>query len=266
MTAVRSRNARHSNVTRFQFPFNSIGGWFRTLLRAGPSSAVVLLCCCLPAIPVRAQPILPQEDPENERKLGAWYDETLSIGLSPNRSLEFAFHQRFDEGGTNLFAYFFTGGMEFRPRSWLAILPAYRYIRYPPDATTTHENRLMLTITTSVTRGRWRPILRTRIEGRIPENRIASARIRFRPGIEYTLPLRMRRPPVVIINNEFFVVPGRNSFSSNSAYTQNRFQAGVRFSISESFAVRPYYMRQWVNPATGWDSNGVIGLSVAVKL
>jgi hypothetical protein len=233
----------------------------------------MLLCCCLSAIPARAQPILPDQDPENDRRLGAWYDETLSIGLSSNRSLEFAFHQRFDEGGTNLFVYFFTGGMEFRPRSWLAILPAYRYMRYPDDRTTSFENRLMLTITTAPRRGvslvgkrdRFRPVLRTRFEGRFPENRIASARIRFRPGVEYTLPLPMKRQPVAVINNEFFIVPGRNSFSSGGSYTQNRFQAGVRFPITEFFSARLYYMLQSVHPPRGWDGNGVIGLSLGFR-
>jgi hypothetical protein len=224
----------------------------------------LLLFCCL-AIPAIAQPLLPQEDPENERKLGAWFDETISIGLSEQRSLEFAFHQRLDEGGTNLFVYFFTGGMEFRPRPWLAILPAYRYIRYPGDTFTSYENRLMLNVTLTATRGQWRPILRIRIEGRFPQNRIASARVRFRPGVEYTLPLRMKRPPVVVVNNEFFIVPGTNSFASGSDFTQNRFQAGVRLPITDSFAIRPYYLRQSVHPPTGWDSNGVIGISLALR-
>jgi len=233
-------------------------------LRVILQSVVVVLCSSLLALPAIAQPLQPDQDPENERKLGAWFDEAISIGLSENRSLEFAFHQRLDEGGTNLFVYFFTGGMEFRPRSWLAILPAYRYIRYPGDATTSYENRLMLTVTLTA-QGRWRPILRTRIEGRFPQNRIASARLRLRPGIEYTLPLRMTRPPVVVVNNEFFIVLGTNSFSSGSDFTQNRFQAGIRVPITDSFAIRPYYMRQSVHPPTGWDGNGVVGLSLAFK-
>jgi hypothetical protein len=232
----------------------------RTILKP----AVVVLCC-LSAIPAISQPLQPQQDPENERKLGLWIDQAISIGLAENRSLEFAFHQRFDEGGTNLFVYFFTGGMEFHPRPWLAILPAYRYMRYPGDATTSYENRLLLTVTLTSRRGRWRPILRTRIEGRFPQNRIASARLRLRPGIEYTLPLRTTRPPVVVVNNEFFIVLGTNSFSSGSDFTQNRFQAGIRLPITDSFAIRPYYLIQSVHPPTGWDGNGVVGLSLAFK-
>jgi hypothetical protein len=224
-----------------------------------------MLCGCLLSIPAIAQPLLPQQDPEDDRKFGLWIDQAISIGLSENRSLDFAFHQRFDEGGTNLFLYFFQGGMEFRLRPWLTILPAYRYMRYPGDATTSYENRLMLHLTFRTTLGRWRPIFRALTEGRFPENRIASARVRLRPGFEYTLPLRVIRPPVVVVNNEFFIVPGTDSFASGGNFTQNRFQAGVRLTIADSFAIRPYYMVQSVHRPRGWDGNGVIGLSFGFK-
>jgi hypothetical protein len=228
-------------------------------------SAFAVLCGCLLSIPAIAQPLLPQQDPDDDRKLGLWIDQAISIGLSENRSLEFAFHQRFDEGGTNLSVYSFTGGMEFRARPWLAILLAYRYARYPGDATTSYENRLMLAVTMTARRGRWRPTLRTLIEGRFPQNRIASARVRLRPGFEYTLPLRVTRPPVVVVNNEFFIVVGANSFANGSNFTQNRFQAGIRLPITDSFAIRPYYMVQSVHLSRRWDGNGVIGLSFAFK-
>jgi hypothetical protein len=102
-------------------------------------------------------------------------------------------------------------------------------------------------------------------EGRFPQNRVASARFRFRPGIDYALPLRMRRAPVVVVSNEFFIVPGTNSFASGGRFTQNRFQVGIRLPITHSFAIRPYYMLQSVNLPTGWDSNGVFGISLALK-
>lgn len=231
-------------------------------------TAVVVLCCCLLAIAAGAQEqqlLQQQEDPENERRFGLWLDEAISVGLLADRSLEFEFHQRLDEGATNLFEYFFQGGVAFRLRPWLTLIPIYRYQRYPGDSTTSYENRLLLNLTLSTTVGRWRPILRTLTEGRFPENRIASARVRFRPGIEYTLPLRIQRPPVVVINNEFFVVIGANSFAAGGKFTQDRFQAGVRLPITDSFAIRPYYLRQFVNLPTGWDSNGVLGISLALK-
>ena len=76
----------------------------------------------------------------------------------------------------------------------------------------------------------------------------------------------MKRPPVAVINNEFFVVPGANSFAAGGKFTQNRLQAGVRLPITDSFSIRPYYLRQWVNLPTGWENNGVLGISIAVKL
>ena len=76
----------------------------------------------------------------------------------------------------------------------------------------------------------------------------------------------MKRPTVAVINNEFFVVPGANSFAAGGKFTQNRLQAGVRLPITDSFSIRPYYLRQWVNLPTGWENNGVFGISIAVKL
>src|SRR5690242_11323004 len=94
---------------------------------AGPWLVFGLLWCCLAALPAAAQPLTPQDDPENERRFGLWLDQALSIGLSKKTSLEFEFHQRFDEGGTSLFEYFFQGGPGFRPKPWLLVIPIYRY-------------------------------------------------------------------------------------------------------------------------------------------
>jgi hypothetical protein len=259
MTVVHSPCAWH-RLTDPKFPGTSTSG-----LRTFSSAAAVLLCCLF-AIPARAQPLLPGEDPDTERRFGLWLDQTVAAGLAPNRWLEFEFHERFDEGGTNLFEYFLQGGPAFRLRPWLTVIPIFRYQRYPGDAMTPYEIRLLLNVTVSTKRGRWQPILRTLTEGRFPKNRIASARFRIRPGFEYTLPLPMRRPPVAVVNHEFFVVPGANSFNAGGKFTQNRFQAGVRFPITESFAIRPYYMRVSVNRPTGWEGSNVIGFSIGVRV
>jgi hypothetical protein len=223
---------------------------------------VFLLCGCLLAVPAIAQQ---QEDPENEKRLGLWLDQTISAGFSSNSSLELEFHERFNEGASNLYEYFFQGGIAFRPRPWLTLIPIYRYQRYPGDTTTSYESRLQLNLTMSTTRGRWRPNFRMLTEGRFPENRVASARLRFRPGIDYTLPLRMTRPPVVGVSNEFFVVPGTNSFASGVSFTQNRFQVGIRLPMASSFSIRPYFMLQSVNRRTGWEANGILGFSIGFK-
>jgi hypothetical protein len=144
-------------------------------------------------------------------------------------------------------------------------MPIYRYQRYPVDGTTSFENRLQLNVTLSITRGWRRPNLRTLAEGRFPQHRMASARLRFRPGIEYTLPLRIRRPPVVGVTNEFFIVPGTNSFASGGSFTQNRFQLGIRLPMPAFSSIRPYFLLQSVNLPTGWKSNGILGLSLGIK-
>ena len=225
-----------------------------------------LLSCWLLITPARAQQQQQPEDPEDEKQIGLWLDQGISAGLSSNKSLEVEFHERLDEGASNLFEYFVQGGVAFRLRSWLTVIPSYRYQRFPGNPTIAYENRLLCNLTFSTSRGRWRPNLRTLIEGRFPDSRPSSARLRFRPGVDYTLPLRMTRRPVLVVSNEFFVVPGSNSFAAGGNFTQNRFQFGVRLPIADSLSVRPYYMLQSVNLPTGWDTNQIVGISLALKV
>ena len=228
---------------------------------------LALLCGCFQAIPARAQQQPKPEDPEDEKKIGLWLDQGISTPFSGNKSLDLEFHERFDEGASNLYEYFAQGGMAFRLRPWFTLIPIYRYQRFPGNPAIAYENRLQLNFTLSTSRGRWKPILRTLIEGRFPNDRSASARFRFRPGVEYTLPLRTAWRPVVVVNNEFFLVPWNNPFANGgSSYTQNRFQIGVRLPVTDSFSVRPYYLLQSVNLPTGWDTNEIVGISLAMKI
>jgi len=229
-------------------------------------AVLLAVFCFVLVVPARAQQPQPPEDPEDEKQIGLWLDQGMSAGLSTNKSLEVEFHERFDEGASNLFEYFVQGGVAFRLRPWIAVTPSYRYQRFPGNPTIAYENRLLLNITLSTSRGPWRPNLRTLIEGRFPDNRTASARLRFRPGVEYTLPLRMTRRPVLVVSNEFFIVPGTNSFAAGGSFTQNRFQVGVRLPITDSFFLRPYYLLQSVNLPKGWETNEIIGISMAFKV
>jgi hypothetical protein len=226
-----------------------------------------LIGCSIFVAPARAQqPTLP-EDPEDEKQIGLWLDQGVSAGLSANKSLEVEFHERLDEGASNLYEYFVQGGVAFRFRPWLSVLPIYRYQRFPGNPGTAYENRLLLNLTLSISRGRWRPSLRTLIEGRFPNSRPASMRLRFRPGVDYTLALRMARPPVLVVNNEFFIVPGNNPYANGgSIYTQNRFQVGIRLPFTASVSVRPYYLLQSVSLPPGWDTNQVIGISLGLNV
>ncbi|MGA7316539.1 MAG: DUF2490 domain-containing protein [Silvibacterium sp.] len=219
------------------------------------------------ALPARAQQQQEPEDPEDDKQIGLWLDQGISAGLSANQSLEVEFHERFDEGASNLYEYFVQGGVAFRLRPWFTLMPIYRYQRFPGNPTTAYENRLQLNLTLSTSRGPWRYNLRTLIEGRFPDNRPASARLRFRPGVDYTLPLRMARPPVLVVSDEFFIVPGNNPFANGgSAFTQNRFQVGLRSPVTDSFSIRPYLLWQSVNLPTGWDTNQIVGISLTFKV
>ncbi len=258
---------------RFRLRFDEQGGCARSkgskarwMANRRITYAFAVIGCCILAIPARAQQQQEPEDPETEKQIGLWLDQGISTGLSANKSLDVEFHERFDEGASNLFEYFVQGGVAFRLRPWFTLTPIYRYQRYPGNPAIAYENRLQLNLTLSTSRGPWRPTFRTLIEGRFPDDRPASARLRFRPGIEYTLPLRTARQPVLVVNNEFFIVPWYNPFANGgSSYTQNRFQVGVRFPISDSFSVRSYYLLQSVNLPTGWDTNEIFGLSLAFK-
>lgn len=221
---------------------------------------------CALSVAARAQQQEP-EDPEDEKRIGLWLDQGISTPLSTSRSLEVEFHERLDEGASNLFEYFIQAGVAFRLRPWLTLIPIYRYQRFPGNPAITYENRLQFNITLSTSRGPWRYNLRTLVEGRFPDDRPASARFRFRPGIDYTVPLRTTWRPTIVVNNEFFFVPWFNPFANGgSAYTQNRFQVGVRLPISSSLSVRPYYLLQSVNLPPGWDTNTIIGISFAYKV
>ena len=233
---------------------------FRTVV------VLAVLCSCVLVVSAQAQQQKP-EDPEDEKQIGLWLDQGISAALWQNKSLEVEFHERFDDGASNLFEYFVQAGVAFRPRPWLTLIPIYRYQQFPGNPSIAYENRLQFNTTLSTSRGQWRYNLRTLVEGRFPDDRPASARLRFRPGVDYTLPLRGSWRPTVVVSNEFFIVPWFNPFANGgSAYTQNRFQVGVRLPISNSLSVRPYYMLQSVNLPAGWDTNEIIGISLAWKI
>ncbi len=236
--------------------------------RRGSQCTVLALAALCSSVLAAAQMQQPKpEDPEDEKRIGLWFDQGISAALSGNRSLEVEFYDRFDDGASNLFEYFVQAGVALRPRSWLTLIPVYRYQRFPGNPAIAYENRLQFNTTLSTARGPWRYSLRTLIEGRFPDDREASARFRFRPGVDYTVALRTKWRPTVVVNNEFFIVPWSNPFANGgSSYTQNRFQIGARLPISDLLSARPYYMLQSVNLPTGWDVNEIVGISLALKI
>ncbi|MES2219772.1 MAG: DUF2490 domain-containing protein [Acidobacteriota bacterium] len=227
---------------------------------------LALLFFCVLAVSARAQQRQLPEDPEDDKQLGLWLDQGLSAGLSATKSLEVEAHERFDDGASNLYEYFLQGGVAFRLRPWLSVAPIYRYQRFPGNPNIEFENRLLLTSVLNKPRGLLRPNFRLFLEGRFPDGLSGSARFRLRPGIDYTLPIHVTRPPVLVVNNEFFLVPGDNPFANgDSAYTQNRFQVGVRQGITDSVSVRVYYLLQSVSLPPGWDTNPIVGISLSFR-
>ena len=91
---------------------------------------IAVACSCVLAVPARAQQQNEPEDPEDEKQIGLWLDQGISTGLSANKSLDVEFHERFDEGASNLFEYFVQGGVAFRLRPWFTLMPIYRYQRH----------------------------------------------------------------------------------------------------------------------------------------
>jgi len=84
---------------------------------------------------VKAQQQPPSDDPEDAKQLGLWLDQGISSGLTPSKSLEIEFHQRYDEAISNFYEYFVQGGIAFRVRPWLTVTPLYRYQRCPGNST-----------------------------------------------------------------------------------------------------------------------------------
>lgn len=225
-----------------------------------------MLCLALTLAARAQQPEPPPEDPEDEKQFGLWLDQGVSSPFSSNKSLEVEFHERFDESASNFYEYFVQAGVAFRLSPILSIMPAYRYQRFPGNASLEYENRILLNITLSKSKGPLRPNLRTLFEGRFPEGRDASARLRLRPGLEYPLPLRSTWRPVLIVSDEVFLVLGNNSFAAGNAFTQDRLQFGARLPIMPWLAMRPYYMVQFLNLSSGWDTNEIFGLSMTFKI
>ena len=105
------------------------------------------------------------------------------MGLTPSKSLDIEFHERLDEGISNLYEYFVQGGIAFRVRPWLTVAPLYRYQRFPGNPAVAYENRLLLNVTMSTVRGAWRPNLRTIVEGQFPDNRTPRHGFEFGLGL-----------------------------------------------------------------------------------
>ena len=121
-------------------------------------------------------------DPEDDKQLGLWLDQGISTDLSANKSLDVEFHERFDEGASNLYEYFVQGGVAFRVRPWITLIPIYRYQRFPGNPNIAYENRLQFNATLSKSWGSWQPTLRTLSRDGFPIIDLLQRAFDFAPG------------------------------------------------------------------------------------
>ena len=77
-----------------------------------------------------------------------------------------------------------------------------------------------------------------------------------------------RRLPVLVVNNEFFIVPRSNPVRQRWQQLHPEPLPGGSAAVPspDSFSVRPYYMVQSVNLPSGWDTNQIAGISLALKV
>ena len=66
-------------------------------LTIGKVMVLAVLCCGVMIRQARAQQQTAPEDPEDDKQLGLWLDQGISAGLTPSKSLEIEFHERYDE-------------------------------------------------------------------------------------------------------------------------------------------------------------------------
>jgi hypothetical protein len=75
----------------------------------------------------------------------------------------------------------------------------------------------------------------------------------------------MRRPPVVVVNNEFFIVPGANSFASGKHFDAESLPNG-NSSAHRKFLFHSALFHAAVGDSPYWlGDQPVFGLSLAFK-
>jgi hypothetical protein len=186
-----------------------------------------------------------------------WLDQILALRLSPKTSLQLRLTERADQGASHLFQMYGQVGVAIQAKPWLVIAPLFRHDRHDPfDPDARYENRPLLDVTVRRPQGALQPILRTRFEGRFIEGQDGFLSIRIRPGLVYTLPLKSRLRPGLLVDDEFFYDTRADTLN------RNRLRAGVLLRVNEHFSLRPYYMLESVRLPRLWDDDNIWGLSL----
>jgi hypothetical protein len=186
-----------------------------------------------------------------------WLDQILALRLSPKTSLQLRLTERADQGASHLFQMYGQVGVAIQAKPWLVIAPLFRHDRHDPfDPDARYENRPLLDVTARRPQGALQPILRARFEGRFIEGQDGFLSIRIRPGLVYTLPLKSRLRPGLLVDDEFFYDTRADTLN------RNRLRAGVLLRVNEHFSLRPYYMLESVRLPRLWDDDNIWGLSL----
>jgi hypothetical protein len=186
-----------------------------------------------------------------------WLDQILALRLSPKTSLQLRLTERADQGASHLFQMYGQVGVAIQAKPWLVIAPLFRHDRHDPfDPDARYENRPLLDVTVRRPQGALQPILRTRFEGRFIEGQDGFLSIRIRPGLVYTLPLKSRLRPGLLVDDEFFYDTRADTLN------RNRLRAGVLLRVNEHFSLRPYYMLESIRLPGLWDDDNIWGLSL----
>jgi hypothetical protein len=186
-----------------------------------------------------------------------WLDQILALRLSPKTSLQLRLTERADQGASHLFQMYGQVGVAIQAKPWLVIAPLFRHDRHDPfDPDARYENRPLLDVTARRPQGALQPILRARFEGRFIEGQDGFLSIRIRPGLVYTLPLKSRLRPGLLVDDEFFYDTRADTLN------RNRLRAGVLLRVNEHFSLRPYYMLESIRLPGLWDDDNIWGLSL----
>ena len=190
-----------------------------------------------------------------------WLDQRFSFSLSPKTFLMLRFSEKANQNVSRLFETYVELDVGFHAKPWLTVMPGFFHFRTDPfQSNARFENRPQLAILLHTRRGRWRPNLRSTLEGRFLQDDPGFLRFLFSPGVEYNLSTYRDRPLVFVLTNEF-------GFDSRSGrFSRDRFQAGISLPATNRFSIFPYYLIESNRLPGLWDHDNIWGLSLWWRL
>ena len=187
-----------------------------------------------------------------------WLDQAFTFRLNRKTSLRLLAFERFDKNITDLFISDIQVGVGYQALPWLAVTPSYGHAwNNTSNANASYENRTAAEIIVGTIVNRWRPVVRTHLEGKYLKDQRGFFRLRLRPGIQYALRPSSRFAPAFMVENEFI-------FDNRALhYKRNRIRAGVPFRAAEHLSLTPYFMVESTKLPTLWDHDKILGLTMS---